>query len=212
MDPPHDARTPKVRGVEADDRRRRLAQGDPEAPAVRAEVEVMSLRSHEHMPDDPVPVQIDHDQPAASPVCDVGVAVSGCDCGYFGLAKAVEDLDRRERVPGEERHDAVRVDDHGRAVEGRGDHQRIVEPDPLEHMAALPAEGDGEELVRGLGDDERDWAAPGGSRGRRGRQQEGEGEEREGDELAHACDTPESCRAVPGELRLCTLRGVAQPG
>ena len=30
--------------------------------------------------------------------------------------------------------------------------------------------------------------------------------------LAHVRDTTEAGRAVPGELRLCSLRGVAQPG
>ena len=211
MDPADDARTPEVRRVQADDGRRRLAKGDPEAVAVRAEVEVVSQGSDEEPPHYRSPLEVDHHQVAAAGVGDVRVPAAGSDSGDLGATEAAEHLERAKTVPAEQRHAAVWVHDDRRAVQRRSHHQRVVEVNTLEHVAAMRPERDGEDLVRGFGDDERD-RPPAGRRGDGGGKEERSGYGRESQDLAHAWCTPSGGRTVPRELRFSSLRGVAQPG
>jgi hypothetical protein len=101
---------------------------------------------------------------------DVRVPAAGSDRGDLGPTEAAEHSERPKTVPAEQRHTAVRVDDDRRAVQRRSHHQRVGEVNTLEHVAALRPERDGEDLVRGFGNDERDGPRPcrrGNEEGRR---------------------------------------------
>jgi hypothetical protein len=185
----------QIGGVEPDDRRRHLAERDPESSAVRAERHVVGAHADVEAADDPLPREVEHGEISCSPVRDVGESVSGCDSCDLRVAEAAEDLDRPQAVPGQQRHGAGRgAQDEGRSVLRSGDHQRIDEMDEPQHLPAVRPERDGEHLVRGLGRDEPDRPLGRGAR-RRGRDDEKcESEERE---LAHAPDTRRAVRAVP---------------
>ena len=195
MDLPDDPWTTEVRCVEAHDRCRRLAEGDPEPAPIGAEVEVVRLRADKDAVDDPPPHQVDDDQPAAARVGDVGVPVAGRDGGDFRLLEPAEDLDDAKRVPAQQGDPAVRIDDDGRTVERRGDHERVVQVDTLQDVTSVRAERDGEDIVRGLRTDERDRPSYGRSAGRCGAEDQGA---EENEESAHASDTHAEGRAVPG--------------
>src|SRR5205814_8298690 len=111
MDPADEARAPEVRGVQADDGRCRFAQGDPDAVAVRAEVEVVSQGADEEPPHYRSPLQVDHDHVAAAGVGDVRVPAAGSDRGDLGPTEAAENLERPKTVPAEQQDAAVRVHD-----------------------------------------------------------------------------------------------------
>src|SRR6185437_15515511 len=136
---------------------------------------------------------------------------AGRDRGDLGPTEAAEHLERAKTVPAEQRHAAVRVHDDRRTVQRRSHHQRVVEANTPEHVTAVRPERDGEDLVRGLGDDERN-GPPAGGCGDGGGEEESSGYGRESEDLAHAWCTPAGGRTVPCELRFSSLRGVAQPG
>src|SRR4029079_11400514 len=211
MDPADDARVPEVRRVQADDGRGRLAQGDPEVVSVRAEVEVVSQGPDEESAHDRSPLEVDHDHVAAACVGDVGVPIAGRDRGDLGPTEVAEHPERAKTAPAEQRHAAVRVHDDRRTVQRRSHHKRVLDANTPEYVAAVRPERDGEDLVRGFGDDERD-GPPAGRRGNGGGEEERNAYGRESEDLAHAWCTPAGRRTVPRELRFSAPRGVAQPG
>lgn len=183
------ARPARVRGIEADDRRRGLAERHPDPPAVRADPEVVRTRADEDAVDDLAAREIDHRQLAGLLVRDVRESAVGRDPGDLRSAEREEDRDGPERVPGKQQHRAGGIDDDGRAVRRRGDHQRIRDVDPPEDTATVRAERNDKHLVRRLGGDECNWA-PAGHRTHGGRQKEKPRERgREREESAHASST-----------------------
>ena len=195
MEPAGDPRARQVGGVEPDDRGRDLAERDPEALAVRAEGHVVRAGADVKTADDPLPLEVDHGQIARPSVGDVRVAVAGGDSRDLRITEAVEDLDRPQAGPRQQRHAAGRgAEDHGRAVQRRGDHQRIDDVNALEHVASVRAERDGKNLVRGLGRDESDWPIVRRAGGRGRNEQECDGEY---EESAHATLTARPNGEVP---------------
>ena len=194
MEPAGDSRVRQVGGVEPHDRRCNLSERDPEPAPVRAERHVVRLRTDVDAVGDPPLREVDHGDRAAAAVRDVGIAVSRGDPRNLRIAEAVEDLERSERVPAEQRHRPVRIEDDGRAVQRRRDHQRVREANTLEDVAAVRAERDGKNLVRGLGRDERDGAVLRrvGGRGRNEQEHDGKYEE-----SAHATLTARPNEEVP---------------
>ena len=77
----------------------------------------------------------------------------------------------------------------------RGDHERVDEVDATENATAMRAERDGDDLVRGLGGDERHRPVA-GAMGRRSRDEEQSDSDAE-HESAHAPHTNEAYREVP---------------
>ncbi len=147
----------EIRRVEPDDRRRHLAERDPEPVAVRAERHVVRLQADEDAVHDPPPGEIDHGDVAAAAVRDVGEAgLRGRSSAPAESRKPWKTLSGRSVCQPSSVTVPVRVHDDRRTVQRRRDHQRVVEVNALEDVAAVRAERDGEDLVRGLGGDEGD--------------------------------------------------------
>ena len=98
-------------------------------------------------------------------------------------------------MPAEQRHGPVRVDDDGRAVEWRCDHQRVFEANPPEDVTSVRAERDGENLVRGLGRDDRD--GPVRPKARADAAGTSRSATASSEESAHAIDTANAKAEVP---------------
>ena len=194
MEPTCDPRVRQVGRVEADDGRCHLAERNPEVLAVRAERHVVRAYADVDAMDDPMAREVDHGQVSGSPIGDVHVAVAGSDSCNLGIAEAVEDLERPERVPAEQRDASMWIDDDGRPAQRCCDHQRVFDATTLQDVTSVRAEGDDENLVRSLGDDDgyRPIRRGAGGRGRDHEQDGGES-----DESAHATHTAPPCREVP---------------